>query len=100
MEDFGVHGKAEMISYEVKTTDGLEVTFHFGIVLETPLVVWKVEVLNDRQQRGRIGEDRPVEGQGERWGKVCIIPEAITPHELGFYSNGWQIVVAQRLVRR
>ena len=50
IEDFGTHGKAEMIGYEVKTTDGPLVTFHFGIVLETPLVVWKVEVLNDRQQ--------------------------------------------------
>ena len=89
VNDFGVHGKAEMINYEVKTTDGLVVTFHFGIVLETPLVVWKVEVLNDRQQVVWLEKIDLLKVKESAGGKVNY-PEAVKSSELGFYSNGWQ----------
>lgn len=89
IQDFGTHGKAEMIRYEVKTGDGLVVDFHFGIVLETPLVVWKIEVLNDRQQAVWLEKIDLLKIKESAAGKVNYA-EATKPSELGFYSNGWQ----------
>ena len=89
IQDFGAHGKADMIRYEVKTTDGLVVTFHFGIVLETPLVVWKIEVLNYRQQPIWLEKIDLLKVKESAGGKVNYA-EAANSSELGFYSNGWQ----------
>ena len=87
--DFGTHGKAEMIRYEAKTTDGLVVNFHFGIVLETPLVVWKIEVLNDSRQAVWLEKIDLLKVKESAGGKVNY-PEAGNSSGLGFYSNGWQ----------
>jgi alpha-galactosidase len=89
MQDFGVHGKTEMIRYEVKTTDGLVANFCFGIVQETPLVVWKIEVLNERQLPARLEKIDLLKVKESAGGKV-IYPEAANSSEIGFYSNGWQ----------
>ena len=78
-----------MIQYEVKTTDGLVVAFHFGIVQETPLVAWKVEVLNDRQQLIWLEKMDLLKVKESAGGKVNY-PQAANPSGLGFYSNGWQ----------
>ena len=73
----------------MKTADGLVVTFHFGIVLETPLVVWKIEVLNDRQQPIWLEKIDLLKVKESAGGRVNY-PEAANSSELGFYSNGWQ----------
>jgi alpha-galactosidase len=88
--DLQFQGRTEQISYLIPmNADGLEVIVSFGIVLETPLVMWKVEVHN----RGisavnfeRVGllEVNQVDGGSVRFSN------ATTPDELGFYSNGWQ----------
>ncbi len=88
--DLELQGRTEQISYLVAmNADGLEVTLHFGIVLETPLVMWKVEVNNKGKSAvnfERIGLLEVNEGDG---GSVRY-PDATTPDDLGFYSNGWQ----------
>lgn len=84
------HGRTEQISYLIPTNaDGLEVTVYFGIVLETPLVIWKVEVTNKGKSAvnlERIGMLEVDEGAG---GSVLYL-YATTPDDLGFYCNGWQ----------
>ncbi len=89
IREFGVHGKAECVEFQVKTGDGLLVTFQFGIVLETPLVVWKIEVCNESAQPIRL-ERIDLLKVKERAGGSVTYPEATSLSELGFYSNGWQ----------
>jgi len=90
INDLPPHGRTEQISYRIAgNPDGLEVFIHFGIVLETPLVIWKVEVKNQGNSAvnfERIGLLEVVEGEGGR----IHYPDAKTPDDLGFYSNGWQ----------
>lgn len=88
--DLQPHGRTEQISYLIAmNTDGLEVKLHIGIVLETPLVIWRVEVHNMGKSVvtfERIGLLEVDEGDG---GSVRY-PIATIPDEVGFYSNGWQ----------
>ncbi len=88
--DLEPHGRTEQISYLTAiNADGLEVVLHFGIVLETPLVMWKVEVTNKGSftvNFERIDLLEVNEGDG---GSVQS-PDALTSDDLGFYSNGWQ----------
>ena len=90
MVDLQSHGRTELISYLIQiNTDGLEVSLSFGIVLETPLVMWKVEVHNKGRSAVNFERIGLLEvNEGDR-GSVRY-PDATTADELGFYSNGWQ----------
>ncbi len=84
------HGRTEQISYLIPmNADGVEVTVNFGIVLETPLVIWKVEV--NHKGKGAVNFERIglLEVDEEAGGSVSY-PNATSAEELGFYSNGWQ----------
>lgn len=89
VRDFGAHGKAEMVEFQVKTADGLLLTLHFGIVLEKPLVVWKIIVCNESAQPVRLQRIDLLKVK-ESAGGIVTYPEATRLSELGFYSNGWQ----------
>jgi len=87
--ELGAHGKAELIQYGVSTADGLLLTLEFGIVLEKPLVVWKIDVQNESGQAIHLERIDLLKVKENAGGKV-IYPEAEKPSDLGFYSNGWQ----------
>lgn len=89
VREFGRHGKAEMVEFQVKTAEGLLLTLHFGIVLEKPLVVWKIIVRNEGEQAVHLQRIDLLKVKEHAGGNV-IYPEATRPSELGFYSNGWQ----------
>ncbi len=88
--DLEPHGRTEQISYLTAiNADGLEVVLHFGIVLETPLVMWKVEVTNKGSSTVNFERIDLLEVNEEDGGSVQS-PDALTSDEPGFYSNGWQ----------
>lgn len=88
--DLQPHGRTEQISYMIPiNTDGLEVVVHFGIMLETPLVIWKVEVNNKGNSAVNFERIGLLEVDEEAGGSVRY-PTATTRDDLGFYSNGWQ----------
>ncbi len=86
LREFGMHGPAEFIAYQLELGGlPLQARLELGIVQESPLVVWKLELENTG--------DKPLQVQRVTLLKLAGLPEFPSARELsemGFYSNGWQ----------
>ena len=84
------HGEIEMVTLLTQAdNDGIAYKLQFGIVQEYPLLIWKVEMLNQGVRPINIDAIDLLRLDPKRGGSVDWA-KAVSQKELGFFTNGWQ----------
>lgn len=84
------HGDVETLTLNLAAdVNGMSARLEFGIVLEYPLVIWRVELINQGTHPVELDiihllHLNPSDGGVINW------PQGKTQSDLGFFSNGWQ----------
>jgi hypothetical protein len=83
-------GDVELLTFDVPADErGVACRVQFGILQEYPLVVWKVDVINQGRHPIEMQAIGLLELNPELDGKM-IWSEERAQKDLGFFSNGWQ----------